>query len=51
MYLNLFILDSKVLSEEKREELFAALSSADEVLGWKVQILSPNYISTSMLQR
>ena len=43
--------DSKTLTEEKRESLFAALSSSHELLGWKVEILSPNFISNSMLQR
>lgn len=46
-----YILDSKVLSEEKREELFSSLSSMSEVLGWKVEVLSPSSISNSMLQR
>lgn len=45
------VADSKVLNEEQREKLFAAINSAEELVGWKVEILSPNRISTAMLQR
>lgn len=47
----LHILDSKVLTEERRDELFKALSCMEETLGWKVEVLSPNAISNAMLQR
>ena len=46
-----FPIDSKVLSEEKRDELFKVISLRKELLGWKVEIISPNYISNAMLQR
>ena len=47
---SVFEADSKVLSEEKREELFRCIDSS-HLLGWKVEILSPNDISNCMLQR
>uniref|UniRef100_H2ZLU9 Ribonuclease n=1 Tax=Ciona savignyi TaxID=51511 RepID=H2ZLU9_CIOSA len=43
--------DSKVLKEEQRDGLFDTLNNANEYIGWIVNILSPNYISTSMLGR
>lgn len=43
--------DSKTLSEPQRDELFEKLDAATGVLGWIVNILSPNYISNSMLKR
>nr|CAB3265615.1 ribonuclease H2 subunit A-like [Phallusia mammillata] len=44
--------DSKVLTEEKREELFNTLHEASsKFIGWMTNILSPNYISNSMLSR
>lgn len=43
--------DSKTLSEEQRDELFSKLNAAGDCLGWIVNILSPNYISNSMLRR
>lgn len=43
--------DSKILSEERRDELFEALCRNKDLLGWKVDILSPNSISNAMLQR
>jgi ribonuclease H2 subunit A len=45
------VADSKVLSEEKREELFRCIDSSSHLLGWKVEILSPNDISNCMLRR
>ena len=46
-----FCVDSKTLSEEQREKLFETINSATDLLGWKVEILSPNDISNAMLQR
>ena len=43
--------DSKQLSEEKREKLFEDIKKATEFVGWSVEILSPSFISTSMLAR
>lgn len=43
--------DSKTLSEAERENLFEKLDEARSYVGWALQILSPNTISTSMLQR
>ncbi|KAK7010402.1 ribonuclease H2 subunit A [Biomphalaria glabrata] len=43
--------DSKTLSEEQRESLFAQINESLHMLGWMVEILSPTYISTSMLSR
>eukprot|EP00466_Bigelowiella_natans_P001712 jgi/Bigna1/89782/estExt_fgenesh1_pg.C_550083 len=41
--------DSKVLSEEQREKLFA-LIKATKALGWKVDVISPEEISDVMLR-
>lgn len=43
--------DSKTLTEAERENLFQKLHEANSYVGWALQILSPNTISTSMLQR
>jgi len=43
--------DSKTLSEEQRESIFSKMNENLDVLGWMVEILSPAYISTSMLRR
>lgn len=44
--------DSKKLTEEQREKLFAILNEAsNDFVGWMVDILSPTYLSTSMLSK
>lgn len=43
--------DSKVLTDEKREELLAKIIERSDMMSWIVHILSPNTISTSMLRR
>lgn len=43
--------DSKVLTEEKREELFGKLCEGKEYVGWMVEVISPNSICNSMLRR
>ena len=43
--------DSKVLTEEKREELFGKLEKNSDYIGWAITVLSPRYISTSMFKR
>ncbi|XP_038064503.1 ribonuclease H2 subunit A-like isoform X1 [Patiria miniata] len=43
--------DSKTLSEEQRDELFSKIKDANDFLGFEVEILSPNYISKTMLRR
>ncbi|KAB5523596.1 hypothetical protein PHYPO_G00154440 [Pangasianodon hypophthalmus] len=48
---NLKVADSKTLSEAERENLFLKLDEAKSFVGWALQVLSPNTISTSMLQR
>ncbi|XP_075900187.1 ribonuclease H2 subunit A isoform X2 [Nelusetta ayraudi] len=48
---NLKVADSKTLSEAERENLFEKLQESKNYIGWAVKILSPNTISTSMLQR
>ncbi|XP_056136853.1 ribonuclease H2 subunit A [Lampris incognitus] len=48
---NLKVADSKTLSETERERLFKKLDETKSFVGWALQILSPNTISTSMLQR
>ncbi|XP_061685364.1 ribonuclease H2 subunit A isoform X1 [Syngnathoides biaculeatus] len=48
---SLNVADSKTLSEAERENLFQQLDDAKSFVGWALHILSPNTISTSMLQR
>ncbi|XP_051558662.1 ribonuclease H2 subunit A-like [Myxocyprinus asiaticus] len=48
---NLKVADSKTLTEAERENLFRKLDEAKSFVGWALQMLSPNTISTSMLQR
>uniref|UniRef100_UPI00398F5074 ribonuclease H2 subunit A isoform X3 n=1 Tax=Pristiophorus japonicus TaxID=55135 RepID=UPI00398F5074 len=43
--------DSKTLTELEREKLFAKLNESKDFIGWALQVLSPNIISTSMQQR
>ncbi|XP_055712498.1 ribonuclease H2 subunit A [Phlebotomus papatasi] len=46
--------DSKQLTEEKRESIFWDINSRKAALdnmGWAVELISPNYISQSMLRR
>jgi len=43
--------DSKTLTEEQRDSLFAKLNAANETIGWIVDILAPNFISNGMLAR
>ena len=44
--------DSKVLKEEQREKLFSSINEiTPDFMGWIITILSPNYLSTSMLSR
>ncbi|GAB0098453.1 Ribonuclease [Sergentomyia squamirostris] len=46
--------DSKQLTEEKREQIFYDINTRKEALdnmGWAVEVISPNYISQSMLRR
>ncbi|XP_006631552.2 ribonuclease H2 subunit A [Lepisosteus oculatus] len=48
---DLKVADSKTLSEVERENLFGQLEEANSYVGWALHILSPNTISTGMLQR
>ncbi|XP_026481676.1 ribonuclease H2 subunit A-like [Ctenocephalides felis] len=46
--------DSKQLTEEKRDAIFDKINIEDyahESMGWAVDVISPNYISNSMLKR
>lgn len=46
--------DSKQLTEEKRDTIFNDLNTKDyakDSVGWAVEVISPNSISTSMLRR
>ncbi|KAM9314002.1 ribonuclease H2 subunit A isoform 2-T3 [Pholidichthys leucotaenia] len=45
------VADSKTLTEAERENLFEKLDEAKSYVGWALEILSPNTISGSMLQR
>jgi ribonuclease H2 subunit A len=44
-------LDSKTLTEEQREEIFSKIADSTDLMGWMVDILSPAFISRSMLRR
>lgn len=48
---SLKVADSKTLSENEREKLFAKMEEDGAFLGWALDVLSPNLISTSMLGR
>lgn len=48
---DLKVADSKTLTEKERERLFAKLDEAKDFIGWALEIISPNVISTSMQQR
>ena len=43
--------DSKTMTEEQREVIFDKMLEAKDMLGWMVEVLSPTFISTSMLRR
>ncbi|PVD29950.1 hypothetical protein C0Q70_09211 [Pomacea canaliculata] len=43
--------DSKTLTEEQRESIFQKICETNNMIGWMVDILSPTYISRSMLRR
>ncbi|XP_035207880.1 ribonuclease H2 subunit A-like isoform X2 [Stegodyphus dumicola] len=45
------VLDSKTLTEEKRENLFSLIDEASDMMGWIIEIHSPNVISNCMLRR
>lgn len=45
-----WILDSKTLTEKQRSEMFEMINQHED-LGWSACILSPNFISNSMLKR
>ncbi|XP_049644389.1 ribonuclease H2 subunit A [Suncus etruscus] len=45
------VADSKTLSESERERLFANMEEDRDFVGWALDVLSPNLISTSMLGR
>uniref|UniRef100_A0A1B6DU10 Ribonuclease n=1 Tax=Clastoptera arizonana TaxID=38151 RepID=A0A1B6DU10_9HEMI len=43
--------DSKALTPEKREQIFNKLCEVNDYVGWMVEVISPNSICNSMLQR
>jgi len=43
--------DSKSLTEEKRELIFEKLCAETEYIGWAIEAISPNFICNSMLRR
>ncbi|GJQ85106.1 hypothetical protein Trydic_g20238 [Trypoxylus dichotomus] len=44
--------DSKALTEEVRDKIFAKIcGDASNLVGWAVEVISPNYICNSMLSR
>ena len=50
-YLPTLLPDSKTLSESERDRLFAKMKEDGDFVGWALDVLSPNLISTSMLGR
>ncbi|XP_074639293.1 ribonuclease H2 subunit A-like isoform X1 [Acropora palmata] len=48
---SLGLADSKTLTEDQREDLFKIIDENKEFMGWAINILSPNYLSNSMLRR
>lgn len=48
---NLGCADSKVLNEEKRDDIFENICKSSKFVGWGVEIVSPNSISNNMLSR
>ena len=45
------VVDSKTLDDEQRKVLFDKICDANETFGWIISVLSPNFISNSMLRR
>lgn len=43
--------DSKTLNEQQRDIIFEKMNESLHLLGWMVEIISPAYISASMLRR
>lgn len=43
--------DSKTLNEAQREALMKKIQDASDCMGYKIEILSPNFIANSMLRR
>jgi len=43
--------DSKSITEEKRELIFEKLCAETEYIGWAIEAISPNFICNSMLRR
>lgn len=43
--------DSKTLTEEQRESIFDKMLETENMMGWMVEVLSPTFISNSMLRR
>ena len=43
--------DSKTLTEAQRDSIFEKIDGASHIIGWIVHVLSPTYISNSMLKR
>lgn len=48
---DLGFVDSKALTEKKREEMFASACASKDYIGWAVDIISPNFICNKMLKR
>ena len=46
-----YLLDSKTLNEQQREVLMKRIQDSADHMGYKIEILSPNYIANSMLRR
>lgn len=46
-----YYLDSKKLTEEKRDQLAKLIEANKDWIGWAVYVISPRDISTNMLRR
>ena len=47
----IFLLDSKTLTKEARDNLLSVIEKNSDYIGWAIKIISPTQISNDMLRR
>ena len=47
----IFLLDSKTLTKEARDNLLSVIEKNNDNIGWAIKIISPTQISNDMLRR
>ena len=47
----IFLLDSKTLTKEARDNLLSVIEKNNDYIGWAIKIISPTQISNDMLRR